>query len=305
MSVSRTIESLAQVESVIREAFNFTVDKVRLRGVEGELTPHYGLRRSDNAYYVPVAVKSGFNPHTVDDIVACAKAGVLTFKSGIVGSTVTATWGTKGHRVIIAPSKEYRRSIFGTKDNLFPRLLIEGNYGSTFNFESGLYRDVCRNLMIARSVQSIASIRFRHTHSLTTRIDEMVSAMSVTAQNFESAADVAESLAARKTSVADFLATLYPVADDSSGKALTQAKNRTEKIINRILNERALVGNTSTDLSEGTLWELLNGITGYVQHDKTRHKIGGQSMGQVDRALSAVNDAESIAAWDLAVALAS
>ena len=55
---------------------------------------------------------------------------------------------------------------------------------------------------------------------------------------------------------------------------------------------------------KATLWELLNAVTGYVQHTKTRHKISNSQMGIVQRALVGVNDSESVAAWELANTMA-
>lgn len=59
--------------------------------------------------------------------------------------------------------------------------------------------------------------------------------------------------------------------------------------------------NVKIPSESATLWELVNAVTGYVQHDKKRKG----KPDAADRALIALGDNETAAAWKLAFALSS
>ena len=118
----------ARIADHLQRSFPFTVDKFRLTGPENMRTPHFGLFRSDNMGSVGCAVRQSYRPHTVDDVTALAMAAAEAFHGDC---EVECHW-REGHIVSIAPSIEYRQSIFGT-DTIWPRLLISARYdGNAF-----------------------------------------------------------------------------------------------------------------------------------------------------------------------------
>ena len=136
------------ISDSVRAAFPFTVDKLPLSGPENLKTPHYGLFRSDNGASVGVACRKGYEPHTVDDVCALVEAAASAFD----GDAKARCLFHDGHYVTVEPSAEYRRSIFGTADNIWPRLIIRAGYdGRAFRAQLGFYRDACRNLAMIRS----------------------------------------------------------------------------------------------------------------------------------------------------------
>jgi len=280
-----------------------TIEKRPLFGPNDAPTPHFGLFRADNDQCLPITVKSGFENHTKDHLKMWTSAAVTALND--TDCAVTVNWSGNGHHIIVAPSKDYRRAIYGERDNIFPRAIIHAEYGRTIESEFGFYRDTCKNLMRVKAVHE-TTVKIRHSKSLNYRFDELVASFGNALVAFELQADIAQTLVARQSSVSDFIAQLYPVPDNAGAKALTQAKNRTIAIIQRLQNERHFVGNDETSLEVGNLWELLNAVTGYVQHDKTRHRNeDGSQIGRVDRALASLTDTETDNAWSLALSLAN
>lgn len=284
--------AIATVSDKVFASFPFEVNKLPLSGPDNLSTPHYGLFKSDDGECMDAAVKGAYVPHTVDDVAACVEAAAVGFKSEH-DIEVTCKWAPKkGHRVIVQPSKEYRLSIYGDKDNVFPRAIIRADYGRGFRADFGLYRDACRNLMMVRNVEGI-SVSLRHTANLRTKLDELITDFTNLAGVCDNVYEIATTLESRRVEVADFLSELYP------GTKKTD-KSRAQSMISRMLRERAQTGRPAGDVQHASLWELVNAVTGYVQHNKKR--VG--SPDQVGRALAAIEDKEADAAWRLAMAMA-
>lgn len=297
MNAITSTSQAADVADVINEAFPFSVDKFPLQGPDGMRTPHYGLFRSDNSYCVPVSVKKGYQPHTVEDIIAVAEAAVIGFESSDAAK-IHCVWGRLGHKVIIGPAREHRRAIFGTRDNIFPRAIIDGRFGRGFKATFGTYRDACENLAMIRTEGSV-SFNIRHSSGLRANIDEMVEQFKQLAAEMDNVHEIAMKMEERRASVADFIAELYPVVKDDSKRAVNSARSRAEKIVNRILRERRETGRPSGSPEEASVWELVNGVTGYIQHDKSRHG----NLTVAERAIKGVEDPASATAWEHALQL--
>ena len=131
----------------VSNAFNFTVDKFPLSGPDGMSTPWYGLFRSDNMEVVGNgSVTNRYCPHQTDDVLALVEAASSCFEDGI--GDVRCGW-RNGHYVSVQPTKEYRQSVFGEKDNVFPRIIINAGYDNkSFVASMGYWRDLCNNLAI-------------------------------------------------------------------------------------------------------------------------------------------------------------
>lgn len=299
-----SIMSVAEVSNVITEQLP-SLTKLPLFGPDQMPTGHYGLFRDDNGKCVGPTVKRGYVPHTLDDIAAGTQACLQAF-GDIRETKISCHWSKRGHEVIIAPSKEHRRAIFGTTDNIFPRVKFGGYLGGCYEFECGIYRDACKNLSIPRAISGVYSVAYPHRANLRGRIDELTSFIqnNVNGQ-FEAIATMAQEMEARKTAVSDFLAELYPEPESDSESAKTRAKNRAESILSRLVRERAETGRPNPGNGQATVWELVNAVTGYVQWDKTRRKIDGAEPTMLGRAMTAIADSETDNAWNLAVSLAS
>lgn len=281
----------------IRTAFDFTVDKLPLSGPEGLRTPHYGLFRGDSGKCVGVACKRGYEPHTVDDVCALAEAAVGAFQGD---ADVRCLW-REGHYVTVAPSAEYRRAIFGTVDNIFPRLIIRAGYdGRAFNASLGYYRDLCKNLSIIRTAGSVVSDNIKHTHHLRDRLDDLQRTFARLAAGWDGVAETARQLDAQSIDLAGFIRQVYPLADGATDRSQRAYDRRTESIVRRILRERLETGRQTSGQFNGraSLWEAVNGVQGYVQHDMPRH--GRPDI--LTRAIVALDDAAVSRAMELAIA---
>ena len=72
-------------------------------------------------------------------------------------------------------------------------------------------------------------------------------------------------------------------------------------MISRLWDEREKMGRLNDDPQQANLWELVNCVTGFEQHDRTRHG----NLNAVQRALIAVDDSACDKAWNLAIGLAN
>ena len=114
---------MSTATQTVRDSFNFNIEKFPLSGPDGMQTPWYGLFRSDNGEVVGEgSVTSRYVPHQTDDVIALVEAAESVFDE----SVSVRTHFRDGHFVTLEPSRDYRKAIFGTSDNIFPRLFIRG-----------------------------------------------------------------------------------------------------------------------------------------------------------------------------------
>ena len=143
-----TSVSVSAVDSV-KSKFDFTVDKFPLAGPDGLKTPLYGLFRSDTMEYDGKPCSKNYVAHQSDDVLALVESAGEAFD----GVADVQCHFRDGHYVSIAPSRDQRRAIYGTADNIFPRFIVNAGYdGRAFTAIMGFYRDACSNLAMMRQV---------------------------------------------------------------------------------------------------------------------------------------------------------
>jgi hypothetical protein len=291
----------SSITDAVRAAFPFSVDKLPLYGPEGLRTPHYGLFRSDNGQAVGVACRKGYEPHTVDDMCTLVEAAADSFG----GNGNARCLFSDGHYVTVEPSAEYRRSIFGTADNIWPRLIIRAGYdGRCFSANLGFYRDACRNLAMSRSEGNAVTANIRHTCQLRSKLDELRRTFARLAAGWNGVVETAQRMDSRQVNLADFLKQVYPLANDATERTRRMAERRVESIVTRIIRERQVTSRPALRVGgDGaamvSAWEAFNGVQGYVQHDMSRH-------GRPDaytRAVIALDDPAVSRALELALAV--
>lgn len=284
------------ISDKIRAEFNFEVNKFPLSGPDRMYSPHYGLFRSDNNDPVGIAVKKNYNPHTVDDICALAEAAEEGFDAE---SEVRCYW-KDGHYVTIRPSDAYRQSIYGTKDNVFPSLIIRAGYdGRAFRASLGLYRDLCSNLMMLRATDQTISANIQHSNLLHTKLDDLIPTFQNLVAEWNGVVDTAKNLDQKTLNLSSFLREVYPLPAEPSSRTLTTYESRIETIVRRISKERVEVGKTQIpETGIVSAWEAFNGIQGYTQHHTRRH--GTHSS--IDRAINALENTYVEKALKLALA---
>jgi hypothetical protein len=279
--MNATIEN--NVADRVRDEFRFSVDKFPLTGPEGLRTPHYGLFRSDSGECVGRSSVSGrYVPHTTDDVLALVEAAGATFG----GVADVRCFFKDGHYVAVQPSREYREAIFGTRDNVFPRLMIDAPYGGLGSFTAtlGFYRDACRNMSILRQVTG-SQVAIRHTSGLRMQMDELLAAFGTLERGWANLANVMRGMEARRVRMTDFLTAIYGEPNDREGRSLTIHRHRTEAIFRRLQKERMTTwrGDIGSDFIVSG-WEAYNAVQGYVQHDATR-RGNPSEMARIVRAM--------------------
>lgn len=295
----------SDISSTVRNAFNFTVDKLPLFGPDNLKTDQYGLFRSDSGYIPGVkSISQKYVPHTTDDVCALVEAASEAFD----GEVECKTHWSAGHYVTIEPTKAERFRIFGERDNIFPRIMIRACYdGLAFTGTMGYYRDACRNLAIMRRVAG-TSVKIRHTGNLRVEMDHLIAKFNTLKNGWNNLTEVAQRLESRQVRMTDFLNSIYGVptqeelALTATGKkvrGVTVHRDRTEAIWSRLNRERDLTGRPAlTDMVSA--WEAYNAIQGYVQHD-AQAKTGFKS--EFARILRASNDPHVRTAEQLVLAV--
>jgi hypothetical protein len=285
------------VAEKVRRAFDFTIDKFPLTGPENMQTPFYGLFKSDTGTAVGYgSVSDRYQPHTTDDVLALVEAAGHAFD----GVADVKTHFDHGHYVSIQPNKEQRLAVYGTTDNVFPRIVIDAGYGGqAFRASLGLYRDVCRNMMIMRQAEG-TTVSIRHTSSLRLQMDELVTTFASLEQTWGNLTTVVQEMASREVRMVEFLNAIYGEPKSDEGRSVTIHRNRTEAIFRRLQSERVRTGRgTLGNEFVVTGWEAFQAVQGYVQHDATRK--GRPS--EMERIVRALHDTKVAAAERLALSL--
>ncbi len=147
------------------------------------------------------SVTDRYTPHQTEDVIALVDACESVFDE----ASQVKTHFRNGHYVSVAPSDDYRRSIYGSRDNIFPRLIIRGGYDrSAFNVTLGIYRDACQNLAMLRSVtETYQSIR--HTSGLRFAMDELVAQFQTLKDGWQTLENLVHGMQAAEVSMVDFL----------------------------------------------------------------------------------------------------
>ena len=273
------------VSDKIRSTFNFSVDKFPLSGPDGMSTPLYGLFRSDNSSLVgSKSVTARYHPHTTDDVCALADAAENAFDDDI---DVRCHFRA-GHYVDVKPNLAQRKAVYGTEDNIWPRVLIRAGYdGESFRASLGYFRDACDNMAMMSMVNG-TSVCIRHTSGLRSKMDELIATFNTLKNSWSNLTDVVDQMQSREVVLTDFLNQLYPQPTAAEGRGVTIHRNRTESIVRRVIRERMSTGRpTLVGNFKISAWEAYNAIQGYVQHDAIARK--GFS-GEFDRIIRAAND---------------
>lgn len=285
----------------VRSEFDFNVDKFPLGGPDGMKTPCYGLFRSDNAKFVggPNNTKSkNYIPHQTDDVIALVEASSTLFDNDVD----VACHFRDGHYVSVQPSKDKRLAVFGEKDNVYPRIIINAGYdGKSFRATMGYYRDLCKNLSMMRQVKG-TTVSIRHMSNLRCEMNELIDTFGVLGESWEGLGERITALEATRVNLASVLDSIYGETPPEAGRGRTMHENRTEKIISRIYNERFRSGRPMTeDPQDVSAFELANGIQGYSQHDKSRN--GNKT--EFERAIMAFSDSHVTKAFDMLLEMAA
>ena len=260
---------LSEVEQRIEQAFPFEVVKRPLTSDAGDATNFYALFRSDDGSCVSrTVVRGNYVPHTLDDIKAVACASAQAFEGGIAEVKFSFS---NGHLLVAEPTRQHRLSVFGTSDNIFPRLVIRAGYGGqAFRATLGTYRDACKNLSIPREVHGV-SRSIIHVRGLRDRMSELVETFSLVASSWDRVGEVVRRIESNEVRLKEFLERIYPEPERLTGRAATEHEKRTEAIFRRILRERVAVGRPEIGPEFiVTGWEAFNGVQGYMQHDAMR-----------------------------------
>ena len=127
--------------------------------------------------------------------------------------------------------------------------------------------------------------------------DDTVERFRQLSEQFDSVLEACKHLHSKKVETKEYLGELFKRSAQT--KALD---NKIAAILNRIERERYELG-TSGPMRTCTLWELVNGVTGYVQHDTPAAKRYAKSDPLLGE-FKAFDNANSQAAFDLAFKMA-
>lgn len=262
-----------KASELVRDAFNFSVDKFPLSGPDNMPTPHFGLFRSDNSQCVGSAVRAGYTPHTTDDV--CA---VVESVEHVFGDCSPVVKFRDGHYVYLGPTKSERRVIAGLSDarypdGIFPRFQLKAGFdGKAFSVSLGYFRDICSNLAMMRQVKGTVSV-IRHTSGLRDKMDILIEQLSGLREGWLTLGQYCDNMSQIRISMDEFVQKVMGDIPEKEGSARTRWENRVASIFNRVVRERQKMGLELPSKANGfgvTLWEAFNAVQGYCQHDKSR-----------------------------------
>ena len=302
------------VSESVRKAFNFSVDKFPLFGPDNMKTDQYGLFRSDTGYIEGVkSISSRYVPHTTDDVCALVDAASTLFDGKV---SCQMHWD-RGHYVSISPTQEQRQAVYGTKDNIFPRVVIRGGFdGKGFHGTMGFFRDACRNMAMLRTVQK-CNISIRHTSGLRDRMQHLIDQFHILSEGWQHLVESAREMEKKTVRLEEFIHLAYeskmPTDEERDlHKVKTQSKvtrweKRVDSIRQRVMQERVRTGRPGMNGRpfsqwEVSGWEAYNAIQGYVQHDAQGKASHSSDFARI---LRASNDPHVVKAEQLVMALAS
>jgi hypothetical protein len=284
----------------VAEKFHFSVNK-RLLSWGDVQTPFYGLFRSDTLDVVGQrSVSADYTPHTTEDVGAAVESVAHVFD----GQVDVRCYFNDGHYVNIMPSDEHRRSIFGTGDNVFPRIIIEAGYCSkAYKFTMGYYRDACTNLSMMSQVEG-TSFSIRHTSGLRAKMDLLKKRFGRLRQSWTTLSDAIHRMQQAETNLQTFLEATCPIAEDANKSTRKNHSKMLGKMFERMQEEREATGRPLQKNGDFTVsvWEAYNAVQGYAQHDQSRR---GDNKGAWNRVLLAMKEPSVRAAEKLALQLAS
>ena len=287
----------SNASQIVRDTFNFSVDKFPLSGPDNMATPFYGLFRSDNQQVATDrSVSKQYVPHTTDDVCAIVEAAESAFDC----TAEVKCHFRMGHYVDIAPSANMRRSIYGTTDNVFPRIVVSAGYnGKAFKATMAYFRDLCRNLAMMTRVSG-TTVSLRHSSGLRTQMDQLIADFTELGKSWDTLTDTISEMQSRQVRLADFLRDVYGEPTAETGRAATIHQNRTEAIFRRVLSERSASGRPQLDSNfTVSAWEAYNAVQGFAQHESTRRSGFNNDF---DRILMASRDRSVLKAEELLLA---
>jgi hypothetical protein len=300
--------SSSDVSAAVRSAFDFTVDKFPLFGPENMRTDQYGLFRSDTGYLTGVkSISKQYVPHTTDDVCALVEAASTAFGGHL---DLKCHW-RNGHYVSIAPTLEQRRSVYGTADAIWPRIMLRGGFdGKGFKATMGYWRDLCLNMSMLETVES-TSVSIRHSSNLRGQMDELIHSFEGLKDGWENLTAVAESMQSRTVNRLDYVREVFkdrmPSQDQLDLLAINpNARIRAAKVWQNMLkamqdrlDSESIRSNRAVGRQEISAWEAFNMVQGYIQHD-AQAKTGFKD--QFSRILRAANDKHVKRAAQIAMA---
>lgn len=287
------------VREGIAAAFPFKVQKLPLYGPDNLRTPHYGLFRDDSGECVGSTCKRGYVPHDRDDVATLAEAASGAFSEASSIKLTARFLG--GHRLILGPTDDYIRSLSGSRDTISPRLIVRAGYdGRAFSAWLGIYRGVCENLEIIQPEGVGVSASIRHSGSMRLRLSELTDRFRELAASYDSVVETVERMQQREVEIGAFVREIYPERENDTRRAVNANRQRFGRILQRVHRERVTLGENRGigNLDTVSVWEALNGVQGYVQHQQTRQG----SPDAFKRAILAIDSPHVAKANELAMA---
>jgi hypothetical protein len=299
----------SKIRDRILDAFPHEVIKVPLQGPDNQPSPHYGLcfdsLDAPQPHFMSATVKKHYIPHTREDVAVACETIAAGLELDADQLEVSAFFKkAKGHRVSVQPTAKYRRSVAGS-DTVWPAFILNANYGGALQANVGMKRDVCSNLQMMRKVTG-TTVNLRHQGNFRTNFDETMRQWQDLAAKFDNIVEAAKHLQETRFSASDFYSQLYPEPTPAEGKAKhTRYEKKIDAMLERLAQERLdLNTHRSRSTTQTNLWELVNSVTGFVQHEK-RNKATGHRLSKSEQAWMGVEDKECDRAWSLALGSAS
>ena len=247
-------------EAIKLASLEWTIRKEQLQSQAGNLISAFGIFRNDNQSflhvvgdrYTPIQNKDAF---TFVDALVEAEKGCHYVSAGALG---------KGETIWCTATIPAEISIKGTDDKMIPFLLfIEHRDGKAAVVKYSYTRPVCNNTLNVSMFDGNKIFRLRHTAGIVDKMKTAKEVLSSVKGQCKKLEEKMNFLATKKVTVENMqtvLKRLFPEIETS-----TQSQNKARDILTRYENND---GNVFPS-ERGTAFNLLNAITGYVDHDRS------------------------------------
>lgn len=282
---SKTAIKVASFDDVQQHIIG-TLPEVRKFGpmqFDGMKHQFYGLYTEGGEPVGDCSVSQKYVPHTVaDHICSLLEASRQAFGGEL---SVDSIWDGSHHRLVVMPTQDNLGSgDNGNGDKIFPRLSILGGFaGRAFEASLGFYRAICTNLAILQTVHT-ASMSIRHTPSFSDKISILVEQFANIRESWRETLETKNRMEKINVQTTEFFREFFGEKETKKGN--TGLQNRIEKILARIHNEQAKLGQPVETFNVNG-WLLFNAVQGAFQHDFTR-----KEKNPTLRGLATWNDSE-------------
>ena len=259
-------------DDINKHGLTFKAEKRQLE-YGGEKVPAWAVYNADqNRFIAPCSENYAIHPaevvfDTMDEILGAAGDGCKYEVAGALGD-FRVVWGLADIRATIrVGDDEVKQFLFGITS-------FDGSMSTQFGQTN--IRMVCENtIKQALSQKTASTLKIRHTSKSHRRLNDAREALTIIKSDFMKTGERLNFLASRYVHPVDMNNLLEAVIAAPVGKPNAERENkRHQNILNTIIELYEGNDNNAFPEQRGTVYNLLNAFTNYVDHERSTRTRG-------------------------------